>query len=76
MVAIVREKFPNVLSSFDNVEPLGKLHPLAVDLDIDQRGILRRGIVIERIHRVRTHGESMLFVRAVDGDFFKFFAEG
>jgi len=49
VVTIMGNKFAHAAGDFDDVESLGKLHPGAVDLHVEERSVGGREIVIERI---------------------------
>jgi hypothetical protein len=49
------DEFSDPAGGFDDVESLGELHPDAIDLHIEQGGVGRRDVVVERIiHKNRT----------------------
>ncbi len=53
VVTIMRDEFADAARDFNGVEALGKLHPDAVDLHVEQRRVGGRTVVIERIfHRI------------------------
>ena len=49
VITIVGDELSHSTGHLDGIEPLGKLHPDAVDLHIEQRRIGGRNVVVERI---------------------------